>query len=96
MAAALTQVLDPYMDGLGRSSQLGVCFLRRVRIDFNDGTTATVAATDLGVAKIVRCVSIVPLTAGSAYVSSEAEDEFEFTASANTVDCDVFLLCSGL
>lgn len=98
MAVTLSQVHDAYLDGLGKSSQVGgVCFLRRVRVVLDGGTTvAPITSAFLGVSKIVRCESIVALSAAAApFVSVESESSFSITSAANA-SYDVFLLVAGM
>lgn len=97
MAIALAQEHDPYLDGLGKSSNLGVCFLRRVQVTHTaPDTVATITAAALGVAKIVRTLSIVRKSSHTVYQSALSESSVEFTASGNTAVYDVFLLVAGM
>lgn len=99
MAVTLTQEHDPYIDGLGKSSDLGVFFLRRITIDLNAfATSYALAIADLGVQKIVRTVSIVPKSNHTVYQSAQSSvgASITYTASANTAVFDVFVLCQGL
>ncbi len=98
MAVTLSQEDNAYLDGLGKSSDLGLCFLRRVRVTHtNPDTVATIEREDLGgVQKIVRVLGIVPHSAHTVYVSDLADDEVELTASADTAVYDVYLLVLGL
>lgn len=102
MAAIKTEIVDPYLDGLGRASQLGVYFLRKLRIDGNSDTTAvTINASDVGGQTIVAVQSIVMRTTGSAYVSTPPTDDASATScvvtlSANTCIADIYMLIRGL
>lgn len=96
MAATLTQQHDPYLDGLGKASQLGVCFLRRVTVEF-DATTADITPVLLGgCTKLVQVLSIVPKSANQVYVSALSESALELTADDTDAVCDVFVLVAGL
>jgi hypothetical protein len=97
MAHTLTQEHDPFVDGLGKASNVGVGFLRRFVIDCNaSDATPTIVPSDVGVMKFLRVVSIVPKTSGHVYVSSFAENSITFTAAANTDIFEAFVLCSGM
>lgn len=102
MAATLTVIDDPYKDGLGKASQLGLYFLRKVRIDGNASATAvTINASDVSAQSIVAVQSIVMRTNHTAYVSTAPSDDASSTScvvtlSANTAVADVYLLCRGM
>lgn len=101
MAAVVTTVHDPYIDGLGKASALGVCFLRRVKIDGNTSvTTYTLNASDVGAQSIVRVLSIVPQASDTVYLSTPPAEGGSstcvFTWGTNTTVFEAFVLCRGL
>lgn len=98
MAATITVQHDPYSDGLGKASQLGVAFLRKVRIDCVDDATPTVLNADIGAQKIIGVQSIVMRTAHSCYVDDAdlTATGVTFTASDAAAKFDAYLLCQGL
>jgi hypothetical protein len=98
MAAVVTQEHDPFLDGLGKASNVGVGFLRRVHLDFDDDTdvTKTLTPADLGCAKFLRVISIVPHSVETSYVSAFSESSLTVTVSADTAVLDLFVLVSGL
>ena len=98
MAVLLSQALDPFAnDGLGRASQLGVGFLRKLNVDLNAfATTVTIVPSDIGAIKFYCVESIVPKSNHSWYVSAFSESSLTLTASANTAVGDIFIMCAGL
>lgn len=97
MAVLTSQTHEPFQDGLGKGSSLGVGFLRRIRIDFNaSATTKAIAAADVGATKIYQVQSIVPLSVETFFVSAQSDASVTITASTNAGVCDVYLLVAGI
>jgi len=98
MAVVVTQYHDPIgEDGLGKSSKLGVGFLRKVNVDLNSaGTTATIVPADLGCMKFYNVESIVPKTAHTWHVSAFSESSLTLTGSDSAAVADVFIMVAGL
>lgn len=101
MAANVTVTHDAYQDGLGKASQLGMYFLRRVLIDGNSSvTTYTLTPAILSATRIVRVISIVPQASDTVYVSTPPVDgigaSVVFTWTTNTTKFEAFVLCAGM
>lgn len=101
MAAVVTVQHDGYVDGLGKASQVGMYFLRRVKIDGNASvTTYTLTPTDLSATRIVRVMSIVPQANDTVYLSTPPVDSVGsscvFTWTTNTTVFEAFVLCAGM
>lgn len=97
MAATLSVAHDPFSDGLGKGSNVGVAFLRKVTVTYAGGTTTKeIVPSDVGATGFYGVLSLVPQAALMApIVSSFAEDAVSVDVGANGV-CDVYLLCKGM
>lgn len=97
MAVLVTETHDPFSNGLGKASNLGTGFLRKVTIDLNGAaTTKTLTPANLGCAKFLSVISIVPKSVGPVYLSAFSESSLTVTANANTDVIDLVVLVSGM
>lgn len=98
MAVEVSQEHEPFQDGFGKSSRLGVGFVRKLTVDLNSaGTTHEITPANLeGCQKLYGILAIVPKSDHTHYVSAESESSITITSSANSAVYDVFVHVAGL
>lgn len=95
MAATVTKDWDnvsPYQQ-LGKSTNIGAFYLRKVSIEYTAGTTtASVTASDLGGQEIAEILSLTPTSNITTWVSSSGTSAYDLDVSGNGTIEAIFLV----